>query len=76
MNKHKEKETKQAFQSYLWPEKKLQWCSLLDWVKQSLLSKGYINNVDLKLAQVVEPSKVSVGTLDNFYQKSAPKPNF
>ena len=45
------------------------WNGLLDWLKNTLLAQGMINEENLSLIQVVETKKEVLDLLDKFYQK-------
>lgn len=55
---------------------KTYWEGLVDWIKKSLLSHNYINEVDLELFCVVEDATEAVQVIDEFYNKYLLSPNF
>ena len=52
------------------------WSGLVDWIKQTLLTHHYINEVDLELFSVVEDATEAVKVIDDFYNKYLLSPNF
>jgi hypothetical protein len=52
------------------------WEGLVDWIKKTLLSHHYINEVDLELFSVVEDATEAVQVIDEFYNKYLLSPNF
>tara|TARA_R110000850_G_scaffold276653_1_gene419523 strand:- start:3788 stop:4576 length:789 start_codon:yes stop_codon:yes gene_type:complete len=52
------------------------WSGLVDWIRKSLLSHHYINEVDLELFSVVEDETEAVKVIDDFYNKYLLSPNF
>ena len=52
------------------------WGGLLDWIKNTLLAQGNINEHDLKLFRVVDSADEAVDHLNKFYAKYKLKPNF
>ena len=45
------------------------WTGLLDWLKNTLLAQGMINEENLSLIQLVETKEEVLGLLDKFYPK-------
>jgi len=52
------------------------WSGLVDWIKKTLLTHHYINEVDLDLFSVVEDATEAVKVIDDFYNKYLLSPNF
>jgi uncharacterized protein (TIGR00730 family) len=55
---------------------KAYWEGLVDWIKSTLLTHHYINEVDLDLFCVVEDATEAVKVIDEFYSKYLLSPNF
>lgn len=52
------------------------WGGLIEWIKQTLLKEGKINEEDLKLFRLVDTAEEAVGHIKAFYDKYAVKQNF
>lgn len=52
------------------------WGGLLDWVKNTMLTNGYISPEDLDLINLVDTASEAVSVIDEFYSKYLMKPNF
>jgi uncharacterized protein (TIGR00730 family) len=52
------------------------WGGLLDWIKNTMLSHGYISPDDLDLISLVDTATEAVSVIDEFYSKYLLKPNF
>lgn len=52
------------------------WSGLLDWLKESTLKEGYINEKDFDLYRVVDTPEEAVGHIKAFYDKYMVKQNF
>lgn len=52
------------------------WGGLLDWVKNTMLTNGYISVDDLDLISLVDSATEAVAVIDEFYSKYLLKPNF
>jgi len=52
------------------------WSGLLDWIKETMLSEGNINEEDLLLFKLVETPEEAVGEIQKFYAQYLLKPNF
>lgn len=52
------------------------WGGLVDWFKQIMLTNGMIAEDDFMIFKVVDDVDEAVDIIDNFYKKSALKPNF
>jgi uncharacterized protein (TIGR00730 family) len=52
------------------------WGGLMDWIKDTLVSYGYISPEDLDLFAVVDTADEVVEHLENFYSKYFHRPNF
>ncbi|MCF0057895.1 TIGR00730 family Rossman fold protein [Dyadobacter sp. CY356] len=52
------------------------WSGLIDWIKNTMLTAGNINEADLKLISIVDTPDEVVHVIDEFYSKYLLKPNF
>ncbi|MFT5762351.1 MAG: putative Rossmann-fold nucleotide-binding protein [Polaribacter sp.] len=52
------------------------WGGLLDWIKNTLIAEGNINEEDLNLFRVVDSADEAIDHLNKFYAKHSLKPNF
>jgi uncharacterized protein (TIGR00730 family) len=52
------------------------WGGLMDWVKNTMLTNGYISADDLDLINLVDTPTEAVAVIDEFYTKYLLKPNF
>ena len=52
------------------------WDGLVDWIKNTLLESGMINDSDLDLFRVVDTADEAIDHLNKFYAKYQLKPNF
>ncbi len=52
------------------------WGGLLDWIKNTMLTNGYISPGDLDLINLVDTASEAVSVIDDFYSKYLMKPNF
>ncbi|QMU65298.1 MAG: TIGR00730 family Rossman fold protein [Flavobacteriaceae bacterium] len=52
------------------------WSGLIDWIKNTLLSKRNISDKDLKLFRIVDTADEAITHLNKFYAKYSLKPNF
>jgi len=52
------------------------WSGLLDWIKNTLISRGNISEEDLNLFRVVDSADEAIEHLNKFYSKYSLKPNF
>lgn len=52
------------------------WSGLLDWIKETMLSEGNINEEDLLLFKLVETPEEAVDEIQKFYAQYLLKPNF
>ncbi|MCX6270399.1 MAG: TIGR00730 family Rossman fold protein [Bacteroidetes bacterium] len=52
------------------------WEGLLTWLKERMLSEGYINEDDFAIFRLVDTAEDAVQEIEDFYQRYALKPNF
>jgi uncharacterized protein (TIGR00730 family) len=52
------------------------WGGMIDWIKQSVLKVGNINEEDLNLFKLVDTPEDAIEHIDKFYSKYLLKPNF
>ncbi len=52
------------------------WTGLLDWIKQTLLLEGNINEEDLDLFKLVDNAEEAVSVIEDYYEKFQLEPNF
>ncbi len=52
------------------------WQGLVDWIKQSVLNEGNINEEDMFLFKLVDTADEAVAYIDDFYSKYLLRPNF
>lgn len=52
------------------------WAGLVDWIRNTLISYRYINEIDMDLFAVVEDATEAVKVIDDFYNKYMLSPNF
>lgn len=52
------------------------WSGLLDWIKQTLLIEGNINEEDMDLFKLVDSAEEAVSVIEDYYEKFQLEPNF
>jgi len=52
------------------------WSGLIDWIKDTMLKEGNINENDLKLFHLVDTADEAVQIINDFYSRYILKPNF
>ena len=52
------------------------WGGLIDWIKDTMLKEGNINENDLKLFHLVDTAEEAVQIINDFYSRYILKPNF
>ena len=52
------------------------WKGLVDWIKNTLVTKGMISPEDLNLFHLVDTKEEVIAILDDFYSTETLKPNF
>lgn len=52
------------------------WGGLIDWIKDTMLKEGNINENDLKLFHLVDTADEAVQIINDFYSRYILKPNF
>ena len=52
------------------------WAGLIDWIKATMVSEGYISEKDLDYFHIVDTADESVKVITDFYSKYLLKPNF
>jgi predicted Rossmann-fold nucleotide-binding protein len=52
------------------------WQGLLDWIKEKMMHEKNISPADMDIFSVVDTAEEAVGTIEEYYNKYALKPNF
>jgi uncharacterized protein (TIGR00730 family) len=52
------------------------WQGLIDWIKNTMLTEGNINQADLDLFAVVDTEDEAIGYIDDFFKTHSLSPNF
>jgi uncharacterized protein (TIGR00730 family) len=52
------------------------WGGLIDWIKETMLTEGNINETDLNLFKLVDTASEAVEEIETYYQKYRLSPNF